>query len=99
MKAVYDPFMDLKHMMYMLMYVYVRMQSQRTLAVKEEVCKGSPVVKGVEVMISHEMAPRWGSGTRSGPCSTSRQGSRRTPLAAGWRLSPAAAREVHRCRC
>ena len=52
-KAVYNPFMDLKYMVYMLMYVYVHMQSQRTLAVKEEACKESPVVKGVEVMISH----------------------------------------------
>ena len=52
-KAVYDPLLDLKYTVYMLMYVYAHMQSQRTFAVREEACKESPVVKGVEVMISH----------------------------------------------
>ena len=44
-KAVYEPFMDLMYMVYML-------QFQESLAVKEEVVKDLRIVACVEVMLS-----------------------------------------------
>ena len=50
LKAVRDPFMDLKYIVYILTYHWVHKQSQGTLGVKEEACKVFLIRNGEEVI-------------------------------------------------
>jgi len=62
-KAVNDPFMDLKYIVYMLKYDSVHKQFPGTIATKEADGKEYLVVNGTEVQIFHEKDPAsipWG---------------------------------------
>merc|ERR1712079_590199 len=63
-KAVNDPFMDLKYMVYQLKYDSVHKRFPGEIAVKEEGGKEFLVVNGVEIAIFHEKDPAsipWGA--------------------------------------
>merc|ERR1712190_6863 len=63
-KAVNDPFMDLKYMVYQLKYDSVHKQFAGTIAAKAADGKEFLVVNGVEIQIFHEKDPAaipWGA--------------------------------------
>merc|ERR1712031_122267 len=63
-KAVNDPFMDLKYMVYQLKYDSVHGKFPGTIAIKEEAGKEFLVVNGADIQIFHEKDPAsipWGS--------------------------------------
>jgi glyceraldehyde 3-phosphate dehydrogenase len=63
-KAVNDPFMDLKYMVYQLQYDSVHGRFDGTIATKEEGGKEFLVVNGVDIQIFHEKDPAsigWGA--------------------------------------
>jgi len=63
-KAVNDPFMDLKYMVYQLKYDSVHKQFPGTIATKSEGGKDFLVVNGSEIAIFHEKDPKaipWGA--------------------------------------
>jgi len=63
-KAVNDPFMDLKYMLYQLKYDSVHKRFQGTIEIKEDNGKEFLVVNGTEVQIFHEKDPAaipWGA--------------------------------------
>merc|ERR1712031_46300 len=63
-KAVNDPFMDLKYMVYQLKYDSVHGKFPGTIAIKEEAGKEFLVVNGNDIQIFHEKDPAaipWGS--------------------------------------
>jgi len=62
-KAVNDPFMDLKYMVYQLKYDSVHGKFPGTIAIKEEAGKEFLVVNGADIQIFHEKDPAaipWG---------------------------------------
>jgi len=63
-KAVNDPFMDLKYMLYQLKYDSVHKAFPGTIAIKEEGGKEFLIVNGTEVAVFHEKDPKsipWGA--------------------------------------
>jgi len=63
-KAINDPFMDLKYMVYQLKYDSVHKQFPGTIATKEEGGKEFLVVNGADIAIFHEKDPKsipWGA--------------------------------------
>jgi len=63
-KAVNDPFMDVKYMVYQLKYDSVHKQFPGTIAMKEDGGKEFLVVNGVDIAIFHEKDPAaipWGA--------------------------------------
>jgi len=62
-KAINDPFMDLKYMVYQLKYDSVHKQFNGTISCKEVGGKEFLVVNGTEIAVFHEKAPaeiKWG---------------------------------------
>merc|ERR550525_2300481 len=62
-KAVNDPFMDLKYMVYQLKYDSVHKTFPDTIATKEDGGKEYLVVNGAEIQVFHEKDPAaipWG---------------------------------------
>jgi glyceraldehyde 3-phosphate dehydrogenase len=73
-KAVNDPFMDLKYMVYQLKYDSVHGRFDGTIATKEEGGKEFLVVNGVDVQILHEKDPAaigWGASGADYVCESS----------------------------
>jgi len=63
-KAVNDPFMDLKYMLYQLKYDSVHKAFPGTIAIKEDGGKEFLIVNGTEVAVFHEKDPKsipWGA--------------------------------------
>jgi len=63
-KAVNDPFMDLKYMVYQLKYDSVHKQFPGTVAAKEDGGKEYLLVNGTEIQVFHEKDPKaipWGA--------------------------------------
>merc|ERR1712125_15988 len=70
-KAVNDPFMDLKYMVYQLKYDSVHKRFAGTIDAKEADGKEFLVVNGAEIAVFHEKDPAsipWGSSSASYVC-------------------------------
>merc|ERR1712217_57993 len=70
-KAVNDPFMDLKYMVYQLKYDSVHGKFPGTIAIKEDAGKEFLVVNGADIQIYHEKDPAsipWGASGASYVC-------------------------------
>jgi len=70
-KAINDPFMDLKYMVYQLKYDSVHKQFPGTIATKEDGGKEFLVVNGAEIAVFHEKDPKaipWGASSAAYVC-------------------------------
>jgi len=70
-KAINDPFMDLKYMVYQLKYDSVHKHFPGTIATKEDGGKEFLVVNGAEIAVFHEKDPKaipWGASSAAYVC-------------------------------